>query len=94
MIVSSTPVYLVRITKHIRYLSPNKIIQEASLSHCGTRFYVTLGNGCGRSISVKSVEILACTIMYLSDNHYVLNSVDMRKSIRFGNRHQHPQQIK
>lgn len=66
--VHSTPVYLVEIQGTLANWSPDDYIQEASLSHCGTRFYVTTG-GCGRSIGAKRCRILACRIIYLNKNH-------------------------
>lgn len=58
--------YLVKILISIAYMPVDRYIQTASKGP-GERFYVTRGSSGGLSISSKSVEILACGVIFLDD---------------------------
>ena len=67
MITFRTNTAIVRILIPMAHLSEKYRIQEATFGP-DTRIYVKLGTSYGRSISIKSVEILSCGVMFLSNN--------------------------
>ena len=69
MRVTPSNTYLVEILITMAFMPIDMYIQEATKSH-GNRFYVTYGRssaGIGRSISEKSVKVLASGITYWED---------------------------
>ncbi len=50
------------------YLSEEYRVQEATFGP-GNRVYISRGPAGGRSISTKSVEILACGVLFLPNNN-------------------------
>ena len=68
MVTTQTNTAIVRIKIPMAYWGKEHYIQEASFGPKG-RVYVTNGSS-GRSISINSVEILACGVMFWDDNHF------------------------
>ena len=69
MITFKTNTAIVKILIPIAYLSEKYRIQEATLGP-RNRVYVTIGSSGGRSISIKSVKILACGVMFYPKSHF------------------------
>ena len=69
MITFPTNTAIVRIKIPMAYLSDEYRIQEASFGPKG-RVYISRGPAGGRSISINSVEILACGVIFFPKDYF------------------------
>lgn len=68
-IIEPSNVYLIEILKPIAYLPLDMYIQYASKGP-GERFFIRKRSVGGKSISAKSVKVLAQNIIYLETTHF------------------------